>query len=305
MLKNRGIERSASLGIAFGGALWGVFWLPVRAVSDAGITGVWAGLSCYLTLITGMIVIMVFRRGLVSTPIAPLALCGLLTGSAFTLYATSLLLTDVVRVLLLFYMTPLWSTLASRIFLGERLTINRMFALLLAFMGLITILGVGEQFPWPRNVGDWMALVAGLMWALGSTQAYRLESSGTFEQVLAFLSGSIFSSILIIALAGPEIAGSYETAQWPSAAVFVLLTSLFAIPMMVLTIWPLRILPPARVGLLLMTEVVVGILSAAMLSGEPFGPREAIGSILVLAAGVVEVLGPFGRKGRTKTQGAG
>jgi drug/metabolite transporter (DMT)-like permease len=40
-----------------------------------------------------------------------------------------------------------------------------------------------------------------------------------------------------------------------------------------------------------MTEVVVGVGTAAMFSGDRFGWREAVGMVLILAAGVVEVLG--------------
>ena len=61
--------------------------------------------------------------------------------------------------------------------------------------------------------------------------------------------------------------------------------------MLYLTIWPAMRLSPGRVGLLLMSEVVVGVGSAALLAGEPFGLRELSGTLLILAAGAVEVLG--------------
>jgi drug/metabolite transporter (DMT)-like permease len=44
------------------------------------------------------------------------------------------------------------------------------------------------------------------------------------------------------------------------------------------------------VGILLMIEAVVGAASAALLTDEPFGAREAIGGTLVIAAGVVDIL---------------
>ena len=54
---------------------------------------------------------------------------GLLAGSAFALYIASINLTEVVRAILLFYMTPLWSTLLGVLVLRERLTANRIVAL--------------------------------------------------------------------------------------------------------------------------------------------------------------------------------
>ena len=67
--------------------------------------------------------------------------------------------------------------------------------------------------------------------------------------------------------------------------------ALFVLPMLVLTIWPASLLSPGRVGLLLMGDVVVGVVSAALFAGEPFGLREALGALLIIAAGAVEVGG--------------
>ena len=37
-----------------------------------------------------------------------------------------------------------------------------------------------------------------------------------------------------------------------------------------------------------MMEVATGIISAALLTGEPFGAREAVGAALIIAAGATE-----------------
>ena len=73
---------------------------------------------------------------------------------------------------------------------------------------------------------------------------------------------------------------------------FASLTGFFVLPMIWLTIWPATLLSPARVGLLLMTEVVVGLASAAVFSGEPFGWRESLGAALIVGAAVLELSGP-------------
>ena len=39
-----------------------------------------------------------------------------------------------------------------------------------------------------------------------------------------------------------------------------------------------------------MMEVITGLASAAVLAGEPFGMTQAIGSMLIVAAALVEVL---------------
>jgi drug/metabolite transporter (DMT)-like permease len=42
--------------------------------------------------------------------------------------------------------------------------------------------------------------------------------------------------------------------------------------------------------MLLMVEVIVGVVSAAILTDEQFGVREFVGTVLIVSAGVVEVL---------------
>ena len=77
----------------------------------------------------------------------------------------------------------------------------------------------------------------------------------------------------------------------PSVMGYVLIYTFYMIPMVFLTSLPDTVLPPARIGVLLMSEVVVGAVSAALLSGEAFGAREALGTLLIIAAALFEVLG--------------
>jgi drug/metabolite transporter (DMT)-like permease len=53
--------------------------------------------------------------------------------------------------------------------------------------------------------------------------------------------------------------------------------------------WAAARLEPARVGILLMAEVLVGVVSAALIAGEALGTLEILGGLLVLSAGVLEV----------------
>jgi drug/metabolite transporter (DMT)-like permease len=60
------------------------------------------------------------------------------------------------------------------------------------------------------------------------------------------------------------------------------------LPVTWLLLWGARFLEPGRVSLLLLFEVAVAATSAALLAGEPFGPREALGCLLILCAGALE-----------------
>ena len=282
-----------SIGIFVGGAMWGLIWLPLRAIGDHGLQAVWPGGLVYAATALLLLPLFVLRWRHLRGNLGQLVICGMLTGSSFSLYATAILTTDVVRAILLFYLSPIWGTVLGAIFLGERITVTRVMALVLGLLGMVVILsGEGGGFG-TIGVGDVLALISGLSWALGSLQLYRMGHVAVSDKVLAFIAGSVVTSVITLALGG-DIAGAIpSSAQLTSALPVILATGFYLLPMLFLTIWPATVLTPARIGLLLMSDVVVGVLSAAWLSGEPFGTVEAIGAVLIVGAGLVEVLGPF------------
>ena len=164
-----------------------------------------------------------------------------------------------------------------------------MIGLILGLGGLFTVLGGDQGIPLPRNVGDWLALVSGVTWAFGSLGLYRAQGVPIPGQVFAFVTGALI-------VAGVGILVEFQFGQMaPSAEIltgaapYAALSVVFILPMLFLTIWPATLLSPARVGLLLMSEVVVGLFSAALFSGEPFGWRELLGAMLIVGAAVLEM----------------
>ena len=73
----------------------------------------------------------------------------------------------------------------------------------------------------------------------------------------------------------------------------------FLIPVMWGMLWGSKHIDAGRLGILLQMEAVIGIGSAALLTDEPFGLVEALGTVLVIGAGVVDVLG--GKRPRSKS----
>ncbi len=63
------------------------------------------------------------------------------------------------------------------------------------------------------------------------------------------------------------------------------------LPTSIALVWGVQRVDPGRVGILLMIELVVGAASAAVWTAEPFGLREAVGALMIVGAGLVEVLG--------------
>lgn len=279
-----------SLALAFGAALWGLYWIPVRGIENAGVGALWAGPVIFGSSTLLFIPLVVLRLQYFAAHWRHTLVPGLLTGFAFALYIASINLTDVVRAILLFYMTPLWSTLLGLLVLKERLTINRVVALLLAFAGLYVVLAVEQDLPIPRNTGDWFALLSGVCWALGSLRLFQDGSQYIIEKVTMFVFFALLLSLGLLLWQQGSFGGSPDFEALRRGWYWIALVALLMLPIVYLTIWPATLLSPGRVGMLLMVEVIVGVGSAAMLSGDPFGLREALGAMLILGAAGIEVM---------------
>ncbi len=183
--------RLATVAIILGGALWGLYWLPLRLLSGPDLHGPWPGVLIFSGAVLVVLPVAFWRARNLAAIWRPLALAGLLTGRAFSFYSTSLMMTEVVRSLLLFYLTPIWGTILGMIFLGERQSRARVLAIALAIAGLVAVIGIGGMARRPPNIGDALALASGLCWAFGSLSLYRLARAGIWDLVLAFAVGSL------------------------------------------------------------------------------------------------------------------
>jgi drug/metabolite transporter (DMT)-like permease len=283
-------ELVPSICLALGAGLWGLYWIPVRGIDQTGVHAFWTGPVIFGASMVLLLPFMLLRYRVFLAHWRSILLPGLLSGFAFALYIASLNLTDVVRAILLFYMSPLWSTLLGLVFLRERLTANRVVALLLAFSGLYIVLMIDSGLPIPRNSGDWFALLSGLCWSVASVRLFQGGARNMLEKVSIFVFFALLLSLLLVLWQQGNLDDMPNLALLSPAWYWILLVALVMAPITYLTIWPATLLSPGRVGMLLMVEVIVGVASAAVLTDEPFGLREISGAVLIVSAGVVEVM---------------
>ena len=110
------------------------------------------------------------------------------------------------------------------------------------------------------------------------------------EKVTMFTIFALLLSFFLIFWQQGDFGGMPGIEELQKGWYWILMIAVGMLPITYLTIWPATVLSPGRVGVLLMVEVLVGVGSAALLSDETFGLREMIGSLLIVSAGVVEVV---------------
>lgn len=296
-----GRERNlAKIACAYGGLAWGLFWLPLRELDEAGIGGALATAVFYGVPLV-LLLPLLFRRfrHFRATDLA-LHLTAVTAGVSMGLYALSFLFTDVVRAMLLYYMTPVWSGVLARIWLGEAITAARLLSFFLGFLGLGAILGVDMGIPLPRNAGDWMSLASGILWAVSAVMMRRGFRGGAIELTLAyFIYGSLFTFLLAAVLPAKAGEGLPQLVRLAGDLLWLVpVIGVLVIPAVYAVMWGSPKLNPGTVGILFMTEISVGAATAWLWAGEPFGLREITGVILITAAGLAETVAEFFQNGQ-------
>ncbi len=210
---------------------------------------------------------------------------GFVAGLALALYGVSLTQTSVIRATMLFYLMPVWATLIGVYWLGERADWRRWVAIACSLLGL-SILLWGEQ-GYSQNLGDVLAFFSGWAWAISTAM---MKKSGK-APLAAMLCVQFISVALVALVIGALIGGT----AWPNSANFgptvtlgVLISIFGILPALVMIFWASQFLFPGRVGLLLLAEVVVAVISASIFLPEETLPLAHWGAVVLIvgAAGI-------------------
>jgi drug/metabolite transporter (DMT)-like permease len=280
---------AASLAVALCGAVWGVYWLPLRYLERLGLTGSWATAAFFAVALPAALLLAVLARREIRAQLRTFLWLAVINGLVFNLYSNAYTLTTVFNVLFLFYLSPIWSILIARFWFKERVSAVRIGCVVAGLAGLVVMLSGDGGWPLPRNLGDWMALASGVLWTLVSIRVRNTPEFGTISNSVAFfLGGLVLAVIFAVALGSGQVpAPATIQATWP----LVLFVSWVVwVPSQFLLFWGVKRISPVRTGLLLMTELVSGVVTAAWLSGDPITWLQALGGALILAAGLGDVL---------------
>tara|TARA_B100001989_G_scaffold85714_1_gene59511 strand:- start:100 stop:999 length:900 start_codon:yes stop_codon:yes gene_type:complete len=290
-------DKILSLIIVVSSCAWGLYWLPLRSIEQSGIVGSWSIVLVNACPLIILVPLIFFNLDKLKKYPKPILFAGIMIGAAFTFYANGLVQTSVIRATLLFYLSPIWSTIIGIIWLNERLTIARVISIIVALIGLILLLyDFRNQETAMLNFGDFSSILSGLFWALGASILKKWSKLPIIPltAIVYFSTTSLSILLAIIVYKAPIpslalIGQNFSTAFiW---SVIVLLPS-FCIIFRIS-----QILFPGRVGILMMSEVAVAVISAKiLLPEEQMVILQWIGASAILLAGVVEIIFGYNKK---------
>jgi drug/metabolite transporter (DMT)-like permease len=266
------------------GLLWGTTWMPLKYFGSQGLSGPTLTMLSYGLIGLAAAPWVVFRRarwwpqrGLVLT----MALAG---GAANVCFISALVAGEVVRVMLLFYLAPIWGVLGGRVFLGEAITWVRTLAVVAAVSGALLILGGPQALAAPLSLVDALALASGLLYAAQNiaTRAADTTPLDVKSLVIFVGCGAISGAIVFATGEQPPPVSGVLFAQLTGFAGFWIMAA------MVTTVWGVTHLEAGRAAVLLVFELVAATVSAVWIGGERLTGTEWIGALLITAAALLE-----------------
>lgn len=271
------------MSLLVGASLWGIVWYPFRLLGQAGLDAAWASALTYgVALFVGTAVFLGHWRDVARAPWTCLAL-GMAIGWSNLAYVIGVLEGEVMRVLLLFYLAPLWTVPIARILLGERLDLRGAVVMAVALSGAAVMLWhPALGLPWPASRAEWLGVAAGLLFALGNVLVRKLAGLRDTTKSLAIWGGVFAASLLYLPLS-PTPVHAAARAALSSWDIWVPVG--FAILAMSLSLqYGLSRVPANRAIVILLFELVVAAVASYWLAGERLRPQDWIGGSLIVLA---------------------
>lgn len=270
--------------LLLGATMWGLTWYPLRTLGGLGISGVYLSL---LSATAALLLLVPFawrqrltwpanRRGL--------ALITLFGGYANLAYTVAMVNGNPLRVMLLFYLAPIWSLIGARLILRERMDFLRVVAVLIAVVGAVMTLGGPQLLRQPPAAIDLLAISAGFAYAMNNLAYRYAQHLPDCSKNMACYVGALIWILLLWPVAGSAPSNAVSSHWWMA----MLFGVLWYLPAVVFTQYGVSRLDATRSAVLITLELPIAALSAWFIAGVRMTPLETLGGVLIFAAALLD-----------------
>jgi len=199
-------------------------------------------------------------------------------------YSLGLIVGSVTKTTLLFYLTPVWSSILGIIFLGERSRPRLWFAHLLGLTGLALIMNLNHT-GLDLAIEDIFGFLAGVFWSIGSVIIRRHPKADYLALNLSNYSFAVLIGLVGVLILGLPTPSLYAMAQ--ALPVGFIASCLIFLPAMMLFFRAAQYVSPAVVGILMLSEVFFAALTASLFLGETLAALQWLGAAFIIMTAII------------------
>ena len=270
----------APLALLVAATTWGLVWYPYRLLEQTGLSGSVSSVLTYLVALPPLLFLTWRERGAARQEWGLLLALALVAGWTNLAYILAVIDGEVVRVMLLFYLAPLWTVPFAHVLLKERASRGAWLVIAFALVGAWVMLAGEGGFPLPHGSAEWLGLSSGMGFALSNVLTRRLKSTPIALRSLWVFAGVVAISTVYALIEGAAPVIALDVAGW-----WLLLGIAAALLLATFSVqFGLAHTPANQAVVILLAELVVAALASRWLAGEVMDRHEWIGGSMIVAA---------------------
>lgn len=275
------------LGLMIAATSWGIIWYPYRSMEAAGLPAPLATFCSYVVAVVfGSLVFRNVWPQFLRFPMA-LLLIAVTAGITNVAYLVAIMEAEVVRVVLLFYMAPLWTVPLARLLLHEKIGTIGAMTIVLAMGGAVVMLWRPELgAPMPRTPHEWLGMLGGFTFALCNVLVRREMRATPEAKSLAGAIGVVLVAIPVSFLLVKAPLNSWPDLVTPHGWLLVIVGVVLMSSGLAMQ-FGLTKMAANRAAVILLFELIVAAIAAHYLAGEVSRLQDWIGGAMIIAAGLL------------------
>ena len=205
-------------------------------------------------------------------------------GFANASFQTAIFYGDVIRVMILFYLLPVWSVIGGCLFLKEKLDAKRLISVVVCLLGAFVILDIWNTSWQGISWVDVMAVGAGMGLAATNILFRFTQHVPLMSKVSATFTGCTI-------IMGAFLMFSRDAIPLPDNGAIPLAMAYGAIWLTLISIgtqWAVTRMEAGRSAVILVMELVVAVVSVALITSAELKIYEMAGGIMVVCAALLE-----------------
>lgn len=267
--------------------LWGLSWLPLKGINEMGIEGISLIFASYGILSLALTPWLLGQMKTWKEHKKALLLIALLGGGASLCFTYALINGEVIRVMVLFYLLPLWGVLGGRFFLKEEIDRWRWLGVGLALSGAFLILGGFDALGGAPSWIDLIALLSGLLFSLNNLVFRAAQEVSVSSKVGVMFYGCFALAALLLCGGAEAFPSDLSTSAWSALLLYALVWLLAANAG---SQWSVTHMEAGRSSIIIILELITAVLSATLIAGESMSAAEYLGGALIVSAALIEAL---------------